>query len=567
MSKTLDPYHRWLGIPPKDQPPNHYRLLGIGLFEEDPEVIQDAALRQSAHVRTYQLGRHSELSQRILNEIAAAEACLLDPQKRLTYDQQLRAKKKAEDAAVDEQLKAELPEVLPSLRPQRRSWIKLSKQQILIGSAAAGVAILMLLLLSTVIRTRTSEGTLVVTVDQSDAVVVVADSKVSVVTPGDNQPVEIKVEEGKHTLKVAKGGFHTHTKTFTIKSGAREVFHVTLLPLVAKAQTAKAESTRQRDAIAWTTILPAGAPPPAAEPFDAPTAKKHQQAWAEYLGLSAEQDVDLGDGVKLTFLLIPAGEFMMGSPAEERARFLEEAKGYKPPVGVRLIPTEGPQHRVRITRPFYLGKYEVTQAQWEAVMGGNPSHFTDNPSHPVEQVSWEDVQQFLSKLNVAGTCRVPSAKPPLDSSTMTFTLPTEAQWEYASRAGTTTFWHCGHDDAKLQEYAWFRVNSGGKTHPVGELLANGFGLHDMHGNVWEWCADWYGADYYAQSPPNDPSGPPAGSEMFWRRARTSSSGRVDRGGGFFNHAGLCRSAYRNCGTPDGRRGNLGFRLASVLVDE
>ena len=113
----------------------------------------------------------------------------------------------------------------------------------------------------------------------------------------------------------------------------------------------------------------------------------------------------------------------------------------------------------------------------------------------MENVSWEDILSFLAKLNVAhkrkgGPCG----------------LPTEAQWEYACRAGTTTFWHCGDSEAVLQEYAWLVANAGGKTHPVGQLRPNGFGLHDMHGNAWEWCTDWYGADYYAQLPPNDPRG-------------------------------------------------------------
>jgi formylglycine-generating enzyme required for sulfatase activity len=138
---------------------------------------------------------------------------------------------------------------------------------------------------------------------------------------------------------------------------------------------------------------------------------------------------------------------------------------------------------------------------------------------------------------------------------MTFTLPTEAQWEYACRAGTTTFWHCGDDDATLHEYAWFKVNSGGKTHPVGELRANAFGLCDMHGNVWEWCADCWAADYYAQSPSNDPSGALTGSL------------RVDRGGGWINHAAFCRSAVRPSASRDFRFYGLGLRLASVLADE
>ena len=290
---------------------------------------------------------------------------------------------------------------------------------------------------------------------------------------------------------------------------------------------------------------PAKKPPPlAVAPFDAAQAKKHQQAWADYVGVPVEREVDLPGGGTLTMVLIPPGEFLMGSTEEERARFLEEAEAANDQRAIDWIRGEAPQHPVRITRPFYLGKYEVMQAQWEALMGSNPSRFTDDASHPVEQVSWDDVQPFLAKLNESR-----------NSQGMKFALPTEAQWEYACRAGTTAFWHCGDEEAKLQEYAWFNVNSGGKTHPVGDLLANGFGLYDMHGDVFEWCADWYAPDYYAQSPPNDPSGPRSGSR------------RVGRGGGWGNRARDCRSALRNGIGPQWRERGLGFRLAAVLVDE
>ncbi len=283
------------------------------------------------------------------------------------------------------------------------------------------------------------------------------------------------------------------------------------------------------------------APPLAAiAPFDAARARKHQQAWADYLRVPVEQEVALAGNVKLTMVLIPPGEFVMGSPAEERIRFLEEARAAGDRWTVDRIPAEGPQHRVRITRPYFLGKYEITQAQWEAVMGNNPSRFTDTPSLPVERVSWDHVQPFLAKLNEYGKAQ-----------RMKFALPTEAQWEYACRAGTTTPWHCGEDEAKLQEYAWFNGNSGGKPHSVGELLENAFGLHDMHGNVWEWCQDGYDEGYYGRSPLEDPSGVPQASH------------RVYRGGSWINGAGVCRSAIRGGIVPAYRISILGFRVALV----
>lgn len=279
------------------------------------------------------------------------------------------------------------------------------------------------------------------------------------------------------------------------------------------------------------------APAPAVAPFTPEEAKKHQQAWADYLGVPVEFENSTG----IQMVLIPPGEFIMGSTSEEQTRFLKEARDANDQWALDRIPSEGPQHRVRISRPFYLGKYEVTQSQWQAVMGNNPSKFADAPTQPVEQVSWDDVQPLLEKLNQAS-----------GEQGLKFVLPTEAQWEYACRAGTSAFWHGADSEAALEESAWFDANSSGTTHPVGQLKPNAWGLYDMHGNVWEWCADLYGAEYYAQSPSTDPSGPSSGFN------------RVHRGGGWNDHARGCRSAFRNNNSPDIRYGNVGLRLASVF---
>ena len=185
-----------------------------------------------------------------------------------------------------------------------------------------------------------------------------------------------------------------------------------------------------------------------------------------------EVAVDLGGGVKMELVLIPAGEFLMGND-----------RGF------------GPIHKVRITKPFYLGKYLVTQEQWQAVMGSNPSNFK-GPKNPVERVSWDNCQEFIEKLNA----NVAGGKG-------RFALPTEAQWEYACRAGSTTKYCFGDDDSQLGEYAWYGGNSGNQTHPGGEKRPNAWGLYDMHGNVYEWCQDWYVSNYYANSPTDDPTGP------------------------------------------------------------
>ena len=288
------------------------------------------------------------------------------------------------------------------------------------------------------------------------------------------------------------------------------------------------------------------APPLAVAPFDEAAAKKHQQAWADHLGVPVEKEVDLPGGEKMAFILIPPGEFLMGSTEDEQARFLKGAKAANDSHAINRIPREGPQHRVRITRPFYLGKYAVTQAQWQAVMGNKPSAFGDNPSHPVGNVSWDDIQPMLAKLNGASK-----------QQRMNFALPTEAQREYACRAGTTMAFSFGDGEADLAQYGWFNANSGSprRTHPVGQLRPNAFGLYDMHGSVWEWCADWYAAHYYAKSPIDDPRGPSSGSY------------RAYRGGSRSDIARHCRSADRNYDAPGFRFHNLGFRLAITLPSD
>ncbi|MBC8869645.1 MAG: HEAT repeat domain-containing protein [Planctomycetes bacterium] len=276
-------------------------------------------------------------------------------------------------------------------------------------------------------------------------------------------------------------------------------------------------------------------PPLAIAPFNAEQARAHQEAWAKHLGV----DVDYTNSIGMKFRLIPPGEFLMGSTEEEKARFLEEAEATNDRWSKERLRYEGPQHRVRITRPYYLGKYEVTQGQWQAVMGNNPSRCKESPAHPVEQVSWDAVQLFLAKLNGRASAEK-----------MRFALPSEAQWELACRAGTTTVRHCGDSEAALQEHGWVKANSGGKTHPVGQLRPNAFGLYDVHGNVWECCADWYTP--YARAPVDDPSGRPKGTL------------RVNRGGSWNGSAVSCRSARRDFIEPHRSFNFVGFRMALVL---
>jgi formylglycine-generating enzyme required for sulfatase activity len=196
---------------------------------------------------------------------------------------------------------------------------------------------------------------------------------------------------------------------------------------------------------------------------------------------------------------------------------------------------EQPVHNVRVAS-FALGKYPVTQAQWKKVMGSNPSHFSSGGDQcPVEKVSWDDAQAFIQNLN--------------QQTGHSYRLPSEAEWEFACRAGSTGQWCFGDDENQLKQYAWYSDNSGGKTHPVGEKKANAFGLHDMHGNVWEWCEDKWHGNY--QGAPSD--------GRAWVDGGNSS--RVLRGGSWYISARVARASDRNYLSSVSRYHNLGFRLA------
>ena len=225
---------------------------------------------------------------------------------------------------------------------------------------------------------------------------------------------------------------------------------------------------------------------------------------------------------------------------EEIARMMQirgVAKWYEP---------EHPQHRVRLTKPFYLGVHEVTQEQYERVMKADASKISDieikGPRYPVTRVTWDDAIEFCHKL---------LSLPEEQAAGRTYRLPTEAEWEYACRAGSTTRHSYPDYAGDLTDYEWYERNSSGTIHCVGEKRPNAWGLFDMRGNACEWCEDWYGGDYYAKSPVDDPPGPVTGSD------------RVRRGGSWVSSAMHCRSAYRKSLQPDGRGLDWGFRVASV----
>jgi len=299
---------------------------------------------------------------------------------------------------------------------------------------------------------------------------------------------------------------------------------------------------------------PADVPPPAIAPFDAKQALAHQEARAKHLGAKVEIENSLG----MKLRLIPPGGFMMGSPQDEIDVLVETTTEADWQSWYR---SEGPQHRVKLTQAFYLGSCEVTQQQYQEAMGVNPSHFSptgmgkdimkdvDTSQHPVESISWFDAIDFCNKLSEREQ-RVPyyvryGEVVKIQGGTG-YRLPSEAEWEFACRAGTTTRWSFGDTERDLGQHAWFGRNSNGRTQRVGEMPANPFGLYDVYGNVWEWCWDWHGE--YAADAVSDPTGSAAGS------------GRVVRGSAYDESASSCCSAFRDGVQPVDRYGHIGFRV-------
>jgi formylglycine-generating enzyme required for sulfatase activity len=252
------------------------------------------------------------------------------------------------------------------------------------------------------------------------------------------------------------------------------------------------------------------------------TAFSLQLAFAAVLpAASHDRSVQIGSSLTLHFQYIPPGTYTRGSPPDEAMR----------------DPDEGPQHVVTLTKAFYLGTYEVTQAQWASVMGENPAvfqNFGSSLQHPVESVSWNECQEFIRRLNAMGQG--------------TFRLPTEAEWEYACRAGTQSpyYWGARMAESGQSDYAWANSRSFARTHPVGRKQPNPWGLYDMSGNVWEWCQDWYGA--YPEETLTDPTGPDVGKL------------KVFRGGSWYDFHESHRSANRHKHAPNERYSAIGLRL-------
>ena len=378
------------------------------------------------------------------------------------------------------------------LRPWSTAVEKLSRSGPRAWWAASGVLLLGLVVAwaAVVLRVKTANGTIVLENVPADAVVEVDGDRITV-TPTVGEPVMIEVQAGKHVVIVKRGGDVLLGESVTLESGKQFKLTVSIVP-----------------------------PLPHELPKD-------------------DGQAPIKNSIGMTLKLIPAGEFLMGTTKDQVDQFMRLFPGSDR----QWFDAEQPAHSVRLSKAFYLGIHEVTQGQYQAVMGDNPSQFKGSDDLPVENVSWLDAVTFCIKLSEREK-RTPFYR--IDGAEVTlaggngYRLPTEAEWEYACRAKSTTLYPFGDDAGKLGEHAWYSNNSDRKTHPVGQKLPNAWGLYDMLGNVWEWCADGYAEKYYASSPPADPPGAPRASP------------RVFRGGSWYAAPGRCRPAIRDRHAPAGR---------------
>lgn len=305
-------------------------------------------------------------------------------------------------------------------------------------------------------------------------------------------------------------------------------------------------------------VQPVSPPSVAIAPFDASQAEAHQAAWAKYL----HQPVETTNSIGMKLRLIPPGEFQQGASEQEIEEF-SNLEG-------RSLATDGPQHRVRLTGPFYIGVSEVTQAEYQTVIGSNPSMFSptgefaarvagsETTQHPVENVTWFDAIEFCNALSLREKLTPCYERIDNDVTIVSGTgyrLPTEAEWEFACRAGTESPWSFGDQDAPFEQFAWVAGNGEFRSHPVGQLAPNAFQLHDLHGNLWEWCQDVFDPRYYESLTDPitaDPTGPPPAGV------------RCMRGGVWDNSIRLCRSAHRGANQPTAHNASIGFRIVRTV---
>ena len=436
---------------------------------------------------------------------------------------------------------------------------------------AATIALgVVLLLAGLVIQWKTAAGLVVLEMDRADMIGAVVsidgEEKITIKTAKDLEPIRITPDKERHTLMISIAGYKTFSRDFSFETGNTQWIRVRLEPLKSTPGQVTAVS-QSKDKTPNTALTPYDAPAPAITPFSPEEAKRHQEAWAKHLAVP----VDIENSIGMKLRVIPAGEFLMGSSDGEIQRAIQtvEAVGWAGDTRERLSYERGP-HRVELTDPFAIGVYEVTRGQFRRFVDAK-NYITDaekdgkggqvylngkwvydshaswksdfayfqkqTDTHPVVNVSWNDAVAFCEWLSQAEG--------------VTYRLPTEAEWEFACRAGSQQRYSFGDEESALGEYASVadqRVEHG--TRPVGQKKPNAFGLFDVHGNVFEWCLDQHGRY------PTDPSVNPIGNH--------NTDFRVMRSGAYHNHPLFVRTSYRHLGLPDRRAPGTGFRVVRLF---
>lgn len=559
--------YRWLGIPLREQPPNHYRLLGLAIFEHSPEVIESAADRQMAHVRAQACGPRSAASQQILNALSSARICLLDERHKAKYDAALRSQLALAQAPTGVAPVAQANPI--SIRPAEKRPLPQESSELVASPAKpihqtfawAGAAIIGVLLFFMV----ASHFARSVFVPRNDEVVKVASA---------DRPASLKKDEPKDAPPEIETKLPAidSIQPPTLSPPPNPVPSIVPGPIAEPKPPAIAPAPSSQNVVPENPV-PAIAPPPdpqstvptipppAIAPFGAEQARAHQEAWAKFLG----QQVVETDSVGLKLVIIPPGEFEMGMSHEEIDAAIRAA-GNATPKFIENLHSQGPRHHVKITKPFFIGMHEVTVGQFRQfveatnyktdlarlgkAVGLNKDkwlarrqydwqkmgQFEPSDDHPVVNIDWNDAVAFCEWLS--------------NREQRAYRLPTEAEWEYACRAGTTTKFFWGDEDGQSSQFMWLTVaGSSALDHPVGQKKPNAFGLCDILGNAFEPCQDWYSPGYYSRSPVEDPRGPESGKNRVVRGLPwgTFARNELPANEGFFKAALLGIRVVREVG--------------------
>jgi formylglycine-generating enzyme required for sulfatase activity len=520
----FDPYHQWLGIPETARPISKYRLLAIEDFEADRGVISGAAEQRTIYLRTLQAGEHAVLVAELLNEVSQARVTLLNADQKAEYDEGLRKQQTPEP--VPEPAPVPIPVVQTAAptpvvvrgtvtqefpvsvvqsakRPRRRRQKEVWKQPAVIGISVVGVTGVVVFFIS-LMSSGDAESVATNSVDLNSAKMAAQKDSLEAAT---EKPAADKAAMEKAAMEKA-----------AMEKAAMEK--------AAMEKAAMEKAAMEKAAMEKAAMDKAAMDKAAMDKAAMDKAAMDKAAMDKAAILVGDP---ITNTIGMTLNKIPAGTLMMGSPADEPFRSGNEQ-----------------QHKVTISKAFYMQTTEVTQGQWQAVMGSEPwkgeAYVKEGANYAATYVSWNDAVAYCKKLS--------------EKESKTYRLPTEAEWEYACRARTRTQWSFGNDEKALGDYAWYKENAWNigerYTHQVGLKNPNVFGLYDMHGNVWEWCHDYYGEDYYKQSPEQDPQGPGSGSS------------RVVRGGSWYYDSRVTRSAGRNRSVAGRRDVNNGFRLVREL---